>query len=190
MLRPVLHWICHESENLPIWTFPSSLPQYQETLDSKEKEDAHDIQQFYDLLSGALDVIRKWAETIPGFTDFCTEDQELLLESAFVELFILRLAYRLATFEKMPCKYFTTSILCTLMILEPCRSNPVKNKLIFCNGVVLHRLQCVRSFGDWIDSIMDFSQSLHRMNLDVSMFSCLAALVIITGELLFSFSLG
>lgn len=64
----------------------------------KEKEDASDIQQFYDLLTSSLDVIRNWAETIPGFTDFCTEDQELLLESAFVELFILRLAYRLASF--------------------------------------------------------------------------------------------
>lgn len=59
-----------------------------------EKEDAGDIQQFYDLLTGALDVIKTWAESIPGFTDFCTEDQQLLLESAFVELFILRLAYR------------------------------------------------------------------------------------------------
>lgn len=127
---------------------------YQEIVDSlPEKEDAGDIQQFYDLLTGALDVIKTWAESIPGFTDFCTEDQQLLLESAFVELFILRLAYR---------------------------SNPEKSKLIFCNGVVLHRKQCVRSFGDWIDSIMDFSQSLHRMNLDVSMFACLSALVIIT----------
>lgn len=60
----------------------------------KQKEDASDIQQFYDLLTGALEVIRNWAQTVPGFTDFCTEDQELLLESAFVELFILRLAYR------------------------------------------------------------------------------------------------
>lgn len=63
-----------------------------------------------------------------------------------------------------------------------CRSSPEKSKLIFCNGMVLHRMQCVRSFGDWIDSIMDFSQNLHRMNLDVSSFACLAALVIITGE--------
>ncbi|XP_021424652.1 nuclear receptor subfamily 4 group A member 1 [Oncorhynchus mykiss] len=127
---------------------------YQETVASlSEKEDANDIQQFYDLLTGTMDVIRKWAETIPEFTAFCPEDQELLLESAFVELFILRLAYR---------------------------SSPEKDKLIFCNGVVLHRMQCVRGFGDWIDSIMDFSQSLHRMNLDVSSFACLAALVIIT----------
>ncbi|CAL8356223.1 unnamed protein product [Gadus morhua 'NCC'] len=127
---------------------------YQETVVSmSEKEDSGDIKQFYDLLSGSMDVIKKWAETIPGFTDFCNDDQELLLESAFVELFILRLAYR---------------------------SSPEKSKLIFCNGMVLHRMQCVRSFGDWIDSIMDFSQNLHRMNLDVSSFSCLAALVIIT----------
>ncbi|XP_028855173.1 probable nuclear hormone receptor HR38 isoform X2 [Denticeps clupeoides] len=127
---------------------------YQETASCQpEKEDASDIQQFYDLLTSTMDVIWKWAETIPGFTAFCTEDQELLLESAFVELFILRLAYR---------------------------SLPEKDKLIFCNGVVLHRQQCVRGFGDWIHSIMDFSQSLHRMNLDVSSFACLAALVIIT----------
>lgn len=72
--------------------------------------------------------------------------------------------------------------------VNPDRSNPEKNKLIFCNGLVLHRLQCVHSFGDWIDSIMDFSQNLHRMNLDVSLFACLAALVIITGESLFYFS--
>ncbi|XP_037534849.1 nuclear receptor subfamily 4 group A member 1-like [Nematolebias whitei] len=127
---------------------------YKERTDSlKEKEDADDIQQFYDLLTGALDVIRNWAQTIPGFIDFCTEDQELLLESSFVELFILRLAYR---------------------------SKPEENKLIFCNGVVLHRQQCIHSFGAWIDSIMDFSQNLHRMNLDTSLFACLSALVIIT----------
>lgn len=70
----------------------------------KEKEDANDIKQFYDLLSSSMDVIRSWAETIPGFTDFCTEDQELLLESAFVELFILRLAYRLGFFFLMVLK--------------------------------------------------------------------------------------
>lgn len=61
-------------------------------------------------------------------------------------------------------------------------SKPEEGKLIFCNGVVLHRLQCVRGFGEWIDAILEFSQSLHRMNVDVPSFSCLAALVIITGE--------
>lgn len=56
-------------------------------------------------------------------------------------------------------------------------------KLIFCNGAVLHKTQCVRGFGEWIDSILEFSQSLHRMKLDVSSFSCLAALILITGEM-------
>ncbi|XP_061871470.1 nuclear receptor subfamily 4immunitygroup A member 1 isoform X3 [Colius striatus] len=118
-----------------------------------EKEDSVDVQQFYDLLTGSMDVIRKWAEKIQGFTELPKEDQDLLLESAFLELFILRLAYR---------------------------SKPEEGKLIFCNGVVLHRLQCVRGFGEWIDAILEFSQSLHRMSVDVPSFSCLAALVIIT----------
>uniref|UniRef100_A0A3P9M4P0 Nuclear receptor subfamily 4, group A, member 1 n=1 Tax=Oryzias latipes TaxID=8090 RepID=A0A3P9M4P0_ORYLA len=122
-------------------------------VSANQKEDVSDIKQFYDLLTASLEVIRKWAKDIPGFSDFCLEDQELLVESAFVELFILRLAYR---------------------------SNPKMEKLIFCNGAVLHKTQCVRGFGEWIDSILEFSQSLHRMKLDVSSFSCLAALILIT----------
>ncbi|XP_010217804.1 PREDICTED: nuclear receptor subfamily 4 group A member 2, partial [Tinamus guttatus] len=128
--------------------------QFQESVPCQfEKEDSVDVQQFYDLLTGSMDVIRKWAEKIQGFAELPREDQDLLLESAFLELFILRLAYR---------------------------SKPDEGKLIFCNGVVLHRLQCVRGFGDWIDAILEFSQSLHRLNVDVPSFSCLAALVIIT----------
>lgn len=53
-----------------------------------------DVQQFYDLLAGSMDVIRKWAERIQGFAELPRQDQDLLLESAFLELFILRLAYR------------------------------------------------------------------------------------------------
>ncbi|TFK02924.1 Nuclear receptor subfamily 4 group A member 1 [Platysternon megacephalum] len=127
---------------------------FQESLSYQfEKEDCVDVQQFYDLLTGSMDVIRKWAEKIQGFQELPKEDQDLLLESAFLELFILRLAYR---------------------------SKPEEGKLIFCNGVVLHRMQCVRGFGEWIDSILEFSQSLHRMSIDVPSFSCLTALVIIT----------
>ncbi|KAM6467537.1 nuclear receptor subfamily 4 group A member 2 isoform 1-T3 [Liasis olivaceus] len=116
-------------------------------------DDTQHIQQFYDLLTGSMDIIRGWAEKIPGFTDLPKQDQDLLFESAFLELFVLRLAYR---------------------------SNPVEGKLIFCNGVVLHRLQCVRGFGEWIDSIVEFSSSLQNMNVDISAFSCIAALAMVT----------
>uniref|UniRef100_A0A8V5GUF2 Uncharacterized protein n=1 Tax=Melopsittacus undulatus TaxID=13146 RepID=A0A8V5GUF2_MELUD len=76
--------------------FPTRFPwQFQESVPCQfEKEDSVDVQQFYDLLTGSMDVIRKWAEKIQGFTELPKEDQDLLLESAFLELFILRLAYR------------------------------------------------------------------------------------------------
>uniref|UniRef100_A0A8C9MNZ5 Nuclear receptor subfamily 4 group A member 2 n=1 Tax=Serinus canaria TaxID=9135 RepID=A0A8C9MNZ5_SERCA len=118
-------------------------------------DDTQHIQQFYDLLTGSMEIIRGWAEKIPGFTDLPKTDQDLLFESAFLELFVLRLAYR---------------------------SNPVEGKLIFCNGVVLHRLQCIRGFGEWIDSIVEFSSNLQNMNIDISAFSCIAALAMVTGQ--------
>lgn len=62
------------------------------------------------------------------------------------------------------------------------RSKPAEGKLIFCSGLVLHRLQCARGFGDWIDSILAFSRSLHGLVVDVPAFACLSALVLITGE--------
>ncbi|XP_057244656.1 nuclear receptor subfamily 4 group A member 2-like [Malurus melanocephalus] len=57
-------------------------------------DDTQHIQQFYDLLTGSMEIIRGWAEKIPGFTDLPKTDQDLLFESAFLELFVLRLAYR------------------------------------------------------------------------------------------------
>lgn len=78
------------------WCLPLRGPsQFQElVLPRFGKEDAGDVQQFYDLLTGSLEVTRKWAEKIPGFAQLSSGDQDLLLESAFLELFILRLAYR------------------------------------------------------------------------------------------------
>lgn len=57
-----------------------------------------------------------------------------------------------------------------------------EDKLVFCNGLVLHRFQCLRGFGEWLDSIRDFSTHLQSLNLDSSAFACLAALVLLTGE--------
>lgn len=115
--------------------------------------DAEHVQQFYNLLTASIDVSRSWAEKIPGFTDLPKEDQTLLIESAFLELFVLRLSIR---------------------------SNTAEDKFVFCNGLVLHRLQCLRGFGEWLDSIKDFSLNLQSLNLDIQALACLSALSMIT----------
>ncbi|XP_019584781.2 nuclear receptor subfamily 4 group A member 3 [Rhinolophus sinicus] len=115
--------------------------------------DAEHVQQFYDLLTASIDVSRSWAEKIPGFTDLPKEDQTLLIESAFLELFVLRLSIR---------------------------SNTAEDKFVFCNGLVLHRLQCLRGFGEWLDSIKDFSLSLQSLNLDIQALACLSAMSMVT----------
>lgn len=63
------------------------------------------------------------------------------------------------------------------------RSNTAEDKFVFCNGLVLHRLQCLRGFGEWLDSIKDFSLNLQSLNLDIQALACLSALSMITGKL-------
>ncbi|CAG9865205.1 unnamed protein product [Phyllotreta striolata] len=115
--------------------------------------EAEKIQQFYGLLTTSVDVIRHFADKIPGFQDIRPEDRELLFQSASLELFVLRLAYR---------------------------THPNDSKLTFCNGVVLDMQQCQRSFGDWLNSILEFCAGLHAMEIDISAFACLCALTLIT----------
>lgn len=69
-------------------------PQYCSTEQAAAGTDADHVQQFYNLLTASLDISRNWAEKIPGFTDLPKEDQTLLIESAFLELFVLRLSIR------------------------------------------------------------------------------------------------
>jgi hypothetical protein len=38
-----------------------------------------------------------WAEKIPGFSELCKEDQDLLIQSACLEIFVIRFAYRWET---------------------------------------------------------------------------------------------
>ncbi|CAO1317440.1 unnamed protein product [Diamesa serratosioi] len=118
------------------------------TISENEK-----IQQFYNLLTTSVDVIKNFADKLPGFSDLCIEDQELLFQSASLELFVLRLSYRARADD---------------------------TKMTFCNGVVLHKQQCQRSFGDWLNAILDFSKSLHAMEIDISAFACLCALTLVT----------
>lgn len=67
-------------------------------------------------------------------------------------------------------------------LIRPHRSNTAEDKFVFCNGLVLHRLQCLRGFGEWLDSIKDFSLNLQSLNLDIQALACLSALSMITGE--------
>jgi len=115
--------------------------------------EADSIQRFFQLVTSSIEVIRGFAERIPGFCELCREDKELLLQSASLELFVLRLAYRY---------------------------NPQDEKIVFETGLVLHRLQCERTFRNWMQPIIDFSASLRAMELDISSFACLAALTLIT----------
>lgn len=50
-----------------------------------------------DLMQGGfqeLYMIVKWAKSIPGFRQLCLEDQMALLKASFMDLNVLRLAYR------------------------------------------------------------------------------------------------
>ncbi|KAL9706568.1 hypothetical protein quinque_010086 [Culex quinquefasciatus] len=115
--------------------------------------EAEKVQQFYNLLTTSVDVIKQFADKLPGFSDLSPDDQELLFQSASLELFVLRLSYRARIDD---------------------------TKMTFCNGVVLHKLQCQRSFGDWLNAILEFSKSLHSMEIDISAFACLCALTLVT----------
>lgn len=130
--------------------------QYCDTASAYETSmtEAEKIKQFYSLLTTSVDVIRHFAEKLPGFSDLCAEDQELLFQAAALELFVLRMSYR-AQYDDA--------------------------KITFCNGIVLHRVQCQRAFGDWLNAIMEFSRSLHVLEIDISAFACLCALTLVTG---------
>ncbi|OCT76118.1 nuclear receptor subfamily 4 group A member 3 [Xenopus laevis] len=120
-----------------------------------EGNNTESIHQFYSLLTISFDVTKKWAEKLPGFTELSKDDQTLLIESTFLELFILRLSVR---------------------------SNMAEDEFVFCNGCVLHRVQCLRGFGEWLDAVQHFSLNLQSLNLDVSTVACLSAACLFTGR--------
>jgi nuclear receptor subfamily 4 group A protein 2 len=68
--------------------------QFKVPNDEESGECTEGLAHFYDVILQSLDVIKNWAEKIPGFTDLCKEDRELLLQSACLEIFVLRVASR------------------------------------------------------------------------------------------------
>ena len=66
-------------------------------MDTKEglvANEAAKIQQFYSLITSSLEVIRRFCDRIPGIGELTQGDRDLLFQSACLELFALRLAYR------------------------------------------------------------------------------------------------
>ncbi|XP_063778726.1 nuclear receptor subfamily 4 group A member 3 [Pseudophryne corroboree] len=115
--------------------------------------DTECIQQFYNLLTISIEISKKWSEKLPGFAALQKDDQTLLIETTFLDLFVLRLSIR---------------------------SNVSADEFVFCNGLVLHRLQCLRGFGEWLESIRNFSLHLQSLNLDISTVACLSAVCLVT----------
>lgn len=109
-----------------------------------------------------------WVRTLPGFL--------------IVFIVIVSLPWYLKPYlQYMRGKAASNQSLHLLFCLR-LRSMLSEDKLVFCNGLVLHRFQCLRGFGEWLDSIRDFSTHLQSLNLDASAFACLAALVLLTGK--------
>ncbi|KAM4027919.1 nuclear receptor subfamily 4 group A member 3 isoform 2-T4 [Anomaloglossus baeobatrachus] len=141
---------CHQELSQP--NLPSA-PYSADSDQAATSTDTEHIQQFYSLLSVSFEISKKWAQKLPGFSDLSKDDQLLLLETTFLELFVLRLSIR---------------------------SNITGNEFVFCNGLVLHRLQCLRGFGEWLEAIITFASHLQSLNLDTSTLACLSAICLIS----------
>ncbi|GIY51866.1 probable nuclear hormone receptor HR38, partial [Caerostris extrusa] len=112
---------------------------------------AEQVQQFYDLLVSSVEVIRQFADKVPGFARVS---------------------------PKKTRNYCSTRVWSSF--LSGYRIRPIDEKFTFCNGTVLSREQCQQIFGDWLNTILDFSASLHSMDIDISAFACLCALALVT----------
>ncbi|XP_002741306.1 nuclear receptor subfamily 4 group A member 1-like [Saccoglossus kowalevskii] len=122
-------------------------------LVSKPSDPHERLHQFYDNLCASFHLIRLWSEKIPGWNDLQRQDRDLLLQTATLEVFILRVAYRY---------------------------RPIKQHVVFCNGKVHHRCQAMLGFGEWLNYIIDFCEQVHKMDIDISTFACLNVLTLVT----------
>lgn len=141
--------------NYSFYMEPASIDSLLEGNQTQAELDANSIYQFYSILTSSIEIIQDLAMQMPYFSLLCQTDKDLLFQSAALELFVLRLAFRL---------------------------RPSDEKLVFCNGYVLHKAQCQKAFGEWLNDIIDFSNSLHSLGLDAPAFACLSALVLVTGK--------
>ncbi|XP_039970076.1 probable nuclear hormone receptor HR38 [Bactrocera tryoni] len=115
--------------------------------------ESENVRKFYLILNSSVKRIEQFIYRIPGFSELCEADQELLFQSASLEMFVLRLSYR---------------------------TNSNDSNIIFCNGMIMHKTQCERVFGDWLFNILEFSKQLKNLEMDITSFVCLCALAVMT----------
>ena len=65
-----------------------------EDVSVKEVSQAVAVQQFYGIVAGSLNSVRKFMERVPGVSSLTASDREAVLNAASLELLALRLAYR------------------------------------------------------------------------------------------------
>ncbi|KAL3886711.1 hypothetical protein ACJMK2_026690 [Sinanodonta woodiana] len=100
-----------------------------------------------------LRLIIDWAKKVPGFRDFCIEDQMALLKSSFMELNVLRLAYR---------------------------SLPLENSIKFADGLEVPS-SMAENLGwgkELVSATLEFTHRLRDLDLDQSEFSIMNAIVL------------
>lgn len=59
-----------------------------------ETIDEESVHLFYRVFESSLDAIRAFCNKTPGFTELDKRDQDILFQSAIIELFVLRFSYR------------------------------------------------------------------------------------------------
>ncbi|KAK3588810.1 hypothetical protein CHS0354_028457 [Potamilus streckersoni] len=100
-----------------------------------------------------LRLIIDWAKKVPGFRDFCIEDQMALLKSSFMELNVFRLAFR---------------------------SLPLENAIKFADGLEVPS-SMAEGLGwgkELVSATLEFTHRLRDLDLDQPEFSIMNAIVL------------
>lgn len=110
-----------------------------------------------DVLERSANLIREFAEKVPGMEQLDRDDFELLFRSSLFELFSLIFAFQ------------------NKSNLED--GNMIELKLN-C-GIVLHRNQIFEAFDSWLENIENLMQNLNAYRVDSRAISCLCALALV-----------
>ena len=114
-----------------------------------------DVNKLMELAYQELYQIIQWAKDVPGFKDIDLEDQVCLLKACFMDLQVLRLAYRSVACDPMSIR-FGQSLICE------------KNEVTALGWTE-----------DLVDTTLEFVDKLRSLNLDANEFACLCGLVLL-----------